>query len=100
MPRVRSPNSLAFLSPISALTAAVLFLPAIGSCGQAIGPQLIMDSVNVRQEGVVSFSSLPLGRELTSGLALPQSLLGETEDQSFRLFIDVDSIQQVRFNAF
>lgn len=85
---------------IGALIAAVFLPPAFSASGQAIGPQLIMDSVNVRQEGVVSFSSLPLGRELTSAMTLPQSLLGETEDQSFRLFIDVDSIQQVRFNAF
>lgn len=100
MPRLTSSNSLALRNPVNALITVVVLLSGIRTSGQAIGPQLIMDSVNVRQEGVVSFSSLPLGRELTSGVALPQSLLGETEDQSFRLFIDVDSIQQVRFNAF
>lgn len=78
----------------------ILLMRAAPSSGQATGPQLVLDPVNVRQEGVVSFSSLPLGREVVAGVALAQSLPGETEDQSFRLFIDPGSIQQVRFNAF
>jgi hypothetical protein len=63
-------------------------------------PQLTLDSVNVRQEGVVSFSTLALGSETRSDFSGPQFLLGQTEDQSFRLCIDLASIQQVRFNAF
>jgi len=67
---------------------------------QPAGPQLTLDSVNVRQEGVVSFSTLALGTEARSDFPAPQFLLGETEDQAFRLCIDMASIQQVRFNAF
>ncbi len=59
-----------------------------------------MDSVNVRQEGVVSFSTLSLGADTRSDFPAPRFLLGQTDDQTFRLYEDVDSIQQVRFNAF
>jgi len=67
---------------------------------QITGPQLTMDSVNVRQEGVVSFSTLFLGSDTRSDFPAPRFLLGQTDDQAFRLYEDVDSIQQVRFNAF
>ena len=73
---------------------------ALTTFAQPAGPQLTLDSVNVRQEGVVSFSTLALGTEARSGFPAPQFLLGETEDQAFRLCIDMASIQQVRFNAF
>jgi hypothetical protein len=59
-----------------------------------------MDPVNVRQEGVVSFSTLSLGADIRSDFPAPRFLLGQTDDQAFRLYVDVDSIQQVRFNAF
>jgi hypothetical protein len=59
-----------------------------------------LDSVNVRQEGVVSFSILSLGPDTRSDFPAPRFLLGQTDDQAFRLHVDVDSIQQVRFNAF
>jgi hypothetical protein len=81
----------------------LLLVSPLGSLpvpAQPAGPQLSLDSVNVRQEGVVSFSTLALGPESRSDFPAPQFLLGETEDQSFRLGIDLASIQQVRFNAF
>ncbi len=59
-----------------------------------------MDSVNVRQEGVVGFSTLFLGTETRSDFSTRRFLLGQTGDQTFRLYVDVDSIQQLRFNAF
>ncbi len=59
-----------------------------------------MDSVNVRQEGVVSFSTLALGPETRTSFPAPQFLFGQTDDQAFRLCIDLASIQQLRFNAF
>jgi len=71
-----------------------------GTAGAQSGPQLTMDSVNVRQEGVVGFSTLALGTEVRTDFAPPRFLVGQTEDQSFRLYVDVDSIQQLRFNAF
>ena len=81
--------------------AVFLLIPCgIGALAQPASPQLIMDSVNVRQEGVVSFSTLALGPENRSGFPTPQFLLGQTEDQAFRLCIDLASIQQVRFNTF
>ena len=63
-------------------------------------PELAVDSVNVGQEGVVSFSVLALGLEKRANFPDPQFLVGQTDDRVFRLYEDVDSIQQVRFNAF
>jgi len=68
--------------------------------GQASAPQFSMDSVNVRQEGVVSFSTLFLATDPRADFPEPRFLLGQTDDQSYRLYLDVDSIQQIRFNAF
>jgi len=83
----------------------LLFLTsALNGFAQPAGPQLTFDSVNIRQEGVVSFSALDLGVDVgpqsRSGFAAPQFLVGETDDQSYRLAIDTASIQQVRFNTF
>jgi hypothetical protein len=93
------------LSVISLLFAPLLFLSSgLIGLAQPAGPQLTLDSVNVRQEGVVSFSTLDLGvdvgPESRSGFPVPQFLVGETDDQSYRLAIDTASIQQVRFNTF
>ncbi|MGA7342342.1 MAG: hypothetical protein WBE72_04855 [Terracidiphilus sp.] len=82
------------------LLPLALFLSAFSAAAQPAGPQLALDSVNVRQEGVVSFSTLALGTEARSDFPAPQFLLGQTEDQAFRLCIDLASIQQIRFNAF
>lgn len=71
-----------------------------GLFAQPAGPQLSVDSVNVRQEGVVSFSTLALGPESRTSFPAPQFLLGQTDDQAYRLCIDPASIQQLRFNAF
>jgi hypothetical protein len=68
--------------------------------GQASAPQFSMDSVNIRQEGVVSFSTLFLAPDPRADFPEPRFLLGQTDDQSYRLYLDVDSIQQIRFNAF
>jgi hypothetical protein len=70
------------------------------SVADQVTPQLTFDVVNVRQEGVVSFSILSLGPEVRSDFPEPRFLVGQTDDQSFRLHVDVDSIQQIRFNAF
>ncbi|RSL18750.1 hypothetical protein EDE15_4352 [Edaphobacter aggregans] len=68
--------------------------------GQPTKPQLVIDSVNVRQEGVVSFSTLALGPDSRADCPVPQFTVAQTDDQAFRLCIDMASIQQVRFNAF
>lgn len=70
------------------------------SFADAAAPQLTFASVNVKQEGVVGFSVLSLGTENRSDFSGPRFLVGQTEDEAFRLYVDVDSIQQVRFNAF
>lgn len=92
------------LSAVRTCSLCGLFLastiPAVPTLAQSGPPQLILDSVNVRQEGVVSFSILPLGPDTRSDFPAPRFLLGQTDDQAYRLFVDVDSIQQVRFNAF
>lgn len=75
-------------------------IPATFCVADSAGPQLALDAVNVRQEGVVSFSILSLGLESQSDFPSPRFLLGQTDDQAYRLYVDVDSIQQVRFNAF
>jgi hypothetical protein len=67
---------------------------------QAGNPQLTLDSVNVRQDGMVTFSALPLGWENRSDFSEQGYILGQTEDGVFRLWVDIESIQQVRFNAF
>jgi hypothetical protein len=67
---------------------------------QAGNPQLTLDSVNVRQDGMVTFSALPLGWENRSDFSEQRYILGQTEDGVFRLWVDIESIQQVRFNAF
>jgi hypothetical protein len=79
------------------LAAAVPLTPARAD---STSPQLSFDAVNVRQEGVVSFSVLSVGEDPQSNFPSPRFLLGQTDDQTFRLYVDVDSIQQVRFNAF
>jgi hypothetical protein len=78
----------------------ILIIPAARTLAQPASPQLSLDSVNVRQEGVVSFSTLSVGADPRSDFPSPRFLLGQTDDQSFRLYVDVDSIQQVRFNTF
>jgi hypothetical protein len=78
----------------------IAVVPAAFSLPEAATPQLTLDSVNVRQEGIVGFSVLPIGPDGQSEFPAPRFLLGQTEDQTFRLYVDVDSIQQVRFNAF
>lgn len=75
-------------------------IPIARILAQTASPQLSLDSVNVRQEGVVSYSTLSFGADPLSDFPSPRFLLGQTDDQSFRLYVDVDSIQQVRFNAF
>lgn len=82
-------------------TLLLVFLASsLSGFAQPAGPQLTLDSVNVRQEGVVSFSTLELGPAARADFASPQFLLGETDDQAYRLCIDPASIQQVRFNTF
>ena len=78
----------------------VCVISATAAFAETAGPQLTLDSVNVRQEGVVSFSTLSLGPDIRTDFPVPRFLLGQTDDQAFRLHVDVDSIQQVRFNAF
>ncbi len=84
---------------ISLSLCACLISPAV-AFAQPAGPGLTVDSVNVRQEGAVTFSTLFLAAGARSDFSGPAFLLGQTDDQAFRLYIDVDSIQQVRFNAF
>jgi len=48
----------------------------------------------------VSFSILFLGTESRADFAESHFLVGQTDNEAFRLYADVDSIQQVRFNAF
>lgn len=102
------------LSHQGAILGILSKLRGIGVCGflliplvlapfvlaDSTGPQLTLDSVNVRQEGVVSFSVLSLGPDAQSEFPAPRFLVGQTDDQGSRLYLDVDSIQQVRFNAF
>jgi hypothetical protein len=47
---------------------------SLGAFAQRASPQLSMDSVNVRQEGVVSFSTLALGPESRSDFPAPKLL--------------------------
>jgi hypothetical protein len=79
---------------------AVSVIRASPSFGEGAGPQLTLDAANVKQEGVVSFSVLSLGSDSRTDFAGPQFLVGQTDDEAYRLYVDVDSIQQVRFNAF
>jgi hypothetical protein len=75
-------------------------ITASPSLGEAVGPQLTFDSVNVKQEGSVTFSVLPGGTASRADFPEPQFVLAQTDDGAYRLYVDVDSIQQVRFNAF
>ncbi len=56
--------------------------------------------VNVKQEGSVSFSVRFVGFEGRADFPQPRFVPGQTDDGTFRLYVDLDSIQQVRFNAF
>jgi hypothetical protein len=67
---------------------------------QVHAPDLILDSANIRQEGDVSFQTLSLGLDSRTDFPSPRFQLGQTDGSGFRLYLDVDSIQQVRFNAF
>lgn len=77
-----------------------LIISAIPGFPQAAPRDLVLDSLNVRQEGVVSFSTLFLGTDTRSDFAAAHFLVGQTENEAFRLYVDVESIEQVRFNAF
>jgi hypothetical protein len=103
MPK-RTPTKPGFVPTVRAwslaLIALLVVLCARTAFAQPARPDLVLDSVNVRQEGVVSFSTLSLGPETRSDFPSPQFLLGATEDQSYRMCIDLASIQQIRFNAF
>src|SRR5215469_16114812 len=89
---------------ISALGFSCLLMVSIlapaPAISQASNPQLTLDSVNVRQDGMVTVSTLSLGWEDRSDFSDQRYILGQTEDQVFRLWVDIESIQQVRFNAF
>ena len=56
--------------------------------------------MNVKQDGEVKFVTLYQGSENRADFPTPQFLLGQTDDQAYRLYVDVDSIQQLRFNSF
>jgi len=77
-----------------------LFFFAIPAFPQTVAPQLILDPVNIRQDGVVNFSPLFLGTESRTDFSGQQFSVGQTDDQAFRLCLDLNSIQQIRFNAF
>jgi hypothetical protein len=78
---------------VSAISASLSF-------ADTVAPQLTLDTVNVKQEGSVGFSVLSLGSGSRSDFSGPRFMAEQTEDEAFRLYVDVDSIQQVRFNAF
>lgn len=63
-------------------------------------PQLIFDDVNIKQDGEVKFATLYQGSENRTDFPTPRFLLGQTDDHAYRLYLDVDSIQQLRFNSF
>ncbi len=79
----------------------LVFAISASTCfAETVGPQLTLDPVNVKQEGSVSFSVLSVGIETRSDFPGPRFVPAQTEDGAFRLYMDVDSIQQVRFNEF
>jgi hypothetical protein len=86
-------RGISFLLLLSLISSVAVF-------ADAVNPQLTLDPVNVRQDGVVTFSTLSLGVESHSDLSEKRYILGQTDDQNFRLWVDTESIQQVRFNAF
>jgi hypothetical protein len=77
--------------------AAVLYRPARADTPP---PQLTLDDVNVKRDGIVTFSTLFQGPDTRADFPQPRFLVDQTDDKSFRLCIDTDSIQQLRFNAF
>ena len=77
----------------------LVFAISASTCfAETVGPQLTLDPVNVKQEGSVSFSVLSVGIEARSDFPGPRFVPAQTEEGAFRLYMDVDSIQQVRFN--
>jgi hypothetical protein len=96
----RSPRGTALRTWALGLPLLLSVIFPKSSFSQSALPQLTLDTVNVKQEGVVTFSVLALGSESQSNFPAPRFLLGESDEQTFRLYVDVDSIQQLRFNAF
>lgn len=92
------------LSKVSApAVCAILLVSAISaspSRGESGPPQLTLEDVNVKQDGAVKFVTLYQGSESRSDFPVPRFQPGQTDDQVFRLYVDVDSIQQLRFNSF
>src|SRR5437879_1194871 len=92
------------LSRLSTRGICALLLVSAISAGPSFaattGPQLTLDLVNGKQEGSVSFSVRFLGFESRADFPEPRFVPGQTDDGTFRVYLDVDSIQQVRFNAF
>ena len=85
---------------IRSLCCVLLVFSARPALSQAVAPQLVLDSLNIQQEGVVTFSTLFLGTDSRVDFPASDFLVGQTDDQAFRLYLDVQSIQQIRFNAF
>lgn len=82
---------------------AFFLAAAFSACAiraESTPPQLTLDDVNVKQDGEVKFATLYLGAENRTDFPTPRFLLGQTDDHAYRLYLDVDSIQQLRFNSF
>jgi len=93
----RASRTLLLLLLTQASLAAILSRPARAD---APPPQLALDDVNVKRDGIVTFSTLFQGPDTRTDFPQPRFLVDQTDDKSFRLCIDTDSIQQLRFNAF
>ncbi len=83
---------------VSALALIVLMASVGPSARAAEVPSLSIDTVNVRQQGTITFSELMLG---TNAPAPGADLVSaETEDQRFLVAVDLNSVQPGRFGTF
>jgi hypothetical protein len=88
--------------PLRLLSICALLAPFYSATLLATppAPELTFDQVNIRADGDVSFSTLAIGSETRTDFPVALFLPGQTEDNSYRLYVEVESIQQLRFNAF
>jgi hypothetical protein len=69
-------------------------------CFGETGPQLSLDTAKIREVGTVDFTPLFLRVDQITECPSPRFNVGETGDRSFRLCVDLNSIQPVNFNGF
>lgn len=92
-----------FARPVPSQTRKLIvlvLLSAVSTLAMPKKPDLSLDTANVKQDGLVEFSALFAGSDGLSSFPANRFNVGETGDQAYRLYVDLNSIQTITFSAF